>query len=85
MLLHIINGFMENWITEDTSVEKVAVDYFEEFFTTTSPTEFDDFLTEVTPGITPQMNQRLLRVATENEVREALFMMHQRRYQDQTA
>ena len=76
MLLHIINGFMENWITEDTSVEKVAVDYFEEFFTTTSPTEFDDFLTEVTPGITPQMNQRLLRVATENEVREALFMMH---------
>ena len=39
-------------------------------------TEFDDFLTEVTPGITPQMNQRLLRLATEDEVREALFMMH---------
>ena len=45
-----------NWITEDMGVEKVAVDYFEELFTTTSPTEFDDFLTEVSPGITPQMN-----------------------------
>ena len=38
--------------------------------------EFDDFLSEVTPGITPQMNQRLLRIATEDEVREAVFMMH---------
>ena len=30
-------------------MENVAVDYFEELFTTTSPTDFDDFLTEVTP------------------------------------
>ena len=68
-----LHDALGNWITEDTGVEKVAV---EELFTTTSPTEFDDFLTEVTPGITPQMNQRLLRVATENEVKETLFMMH---------
>jgi len=65
-----------NWITEDIGVEKVAVDYFEELFSTTSPTGFDSFLSEVTTGITPQMNQRLLRVATESEVKEALFMMH---------
>ena len=56
-------------------MEKVAVDYFEELFTTTSPMEFDDCLTKIPPGITPQMNQRLLRLAIENEVREALFMM----------
>jgi len=36
---------------------------------------FDD-LYDITPGITPQMNQWLLRLATEEEVREALFMMH---------
>ena len=71
--LHDATG---NWIAEDIGVEKVEVDYFEELFTTTSPTEFDDFLTEVTPGLTPQMNQRLLRLATEDDVREALFMMH---------
>ena len=65
-----------NWITEDNGVEKVAIDYFEDLFSTTSPSEFDSFLTEVTPGITPQMNQRLLRIATEDEVKEALFMMH---------
>ena len=52
-----------NWITKDNGVEKVAIDYFENLFSTTSPSDFDGFLTEVTPGITPQMNQRLLRLA----------------------
>ena len=65
-----------NWITDDNGVEKVAVDYFEELFSTTSPSVFDDFLSDITPGIMPQMNQWLLRLATEEEVREALFMMH---------
>ena len=73
MGLHDVDG---NWITEDNGVEKVAINYFEDLFSTTSPSEFDSFLVEVTPGITPQMNQRLLRLATEEEVREALFMMH---------
>ena len=51
--LHDVDG---NWITEDNGVEKVAIDYFEDLFSTTSPSEFDSFLAEVTPGITPQMN-----------------------------
>ncbi|XP_056850846.1 uncharacterized protein LOC130500139 [Raphanus sativus] len=71
--LHDTHG---NWITEDTGIEKVAVDYFEDLFNTTSPTDFEGFLEEIRPGITPQMNQRLLRQASEEEVRTALFMMH---------
>ena len=58
-------------------LEKVALDYFEELFSTTFPSEFDNFLSEIVPEITPQMNQQLLRMATEDEVKEALFMMHQ--------
>ena len=57
-------------------MKKVAADYFKELFSTTSPSEFDNFLTEVTLDITPQMNQRLVRLATKEEVKEALFMMH---------
>ena len=34
-------------------MENVAVDYFEDIFSTTSPSDFDSFLTKVTPGITP--------------------------------
>ena len=58
-----------NGITEDEGVEKVAVNYFEDLFSTTSPSEFDSFLNEITSSITSQMNQRLLRTATEEEVR----------------
>ena len=65
-----------NWITEEKGVEKVAVDYFEDLFSTISPSEFDSFLAEVAPSISFQMNQMLLRAATEEEVRHALFMMH---------
>lgn len=65
-----------NWITKDQGVEKVAVDYFEDLFSTTSPLEFESFLEEITPSITIRMNQMMLRVATEDEVRHALFMMH---------
>ena len=57
-------------------MEKVAVDYFEDLFSTTSPSEFNSVLTEITPGITPHMNQRLLRLATDKEIKEDLFMMH---------
>ena len=32
-----------NWITEENGVDKVAVDYFDDLFSTTGPTEFDSF------------------------------------------
>ena len=54
----------------------MAVDYFKELFTTTSLSEFDSFMAEVTPGITLQMNQRLLRIATKDEVWKSLFITH---------
>ena len=41
-----------NLITEDKVVEKVAVDYFEDLVSTTSPSEFNSFMTEITPCIT---------------------------------
>ena len=68
-----------NWITDENGVEKIVVDYFEGLFTTTNPTEFDSFLDEIVPSISPQMNQILMRTATEEEVCQALFMMHPER------
>ena len=73
MGLYDANG---EWIMEEQGVEKVAVDYFGDLFKTTFPTASDGFLDEIIPTITPQMNQRLVRLATEEEVRQALFMMH---------
>ena len=66
----------DNWITDEKVVEKVTVDYFEGLFSTTSPTDFKSFLEEIVPSISPQLNKILLRIATEEEIRQALFMMH---------
>ena len=48
--LYDANG---NRITKDKGVEQVDMDYFEDIFNTTSPSDFDDFLADITPGITP--------------------------------
>ena len=71
-----------NWITEENGIEKVAVDYFDGNFSTTNPTDFDNFLDEIVPSIFPQMNQILLRTTTEDEVCQALFMMHPEKASD---
>ena len=63
--LHDSDG---NWIIEEQRVKKVAVDYFDELFKTTALSEFEGFLDEITPTITSQMNHRLIRPATEEEI-----------------
>ena len=54
----IVGLYDENgqWITEDNGVEKVAVDYFDDLFGTTSPADFDSFLEEIPTSIDEQMN-----------------------------
>ncbi|CAA7041844.1 unnamed protein product [Microthlaspi erraticum] len=57
-------------------MEKVAVDYFSELFTTTSPDGFSEILEGITGQITDTDNILLTKPATEEEVRSALFLMH---------
>lgn len=61
---------------EEPAVEQIAVNYFWDLFTTTSPSEIDEVLTEVPTLVSEQMNERLMDMAMEEEVQKALFMMH---------
>ena len=54
----------------------MAVKYFNDLFQSTSPSEFDIFLEEVSNLVTTTQNSRLMAMASEEEVRSALFMMH---------
>lgn len=63
--------------TEDKGVENVVVDYFDDLFCSTSPTDFETFLEKGPLSITPEMNRSLIRNTTEEEVRKTLFIMHQ--------
>ena len=59
----------------ESEVEEVAVKYFTDLFRTTVPTDFDIFLEEVPTSVTEAQNLRLMAAATEEEGKEALFMM----------
>ena len=73
MGLHNRDG---NWVTSESEVEGVAIDYFNDFFATTSPSGYDEFLKEIPTLITEDQNRSLTSWASEEEVQSALFMMH---------
>ena len=73
MGLHNSDG---NWVTSESEVEGVAIDYFNDLFATIPPSGFEDFLSEVPTLITEDQNRFLTSWASEEEVRSALFMMH---------
>ncbi|CAA7029124.1 unnamed protein product [Microthlaspi erraticum] len=64
------------WVAGEKENEKVAVNYFEDLFTSILPMDFTEVLGNVSEHITITENETLTRSATETEVREALFMMH---------
>ncbi|XP_023634340.1 uncharacterized protein LOC111829476 [Capsella rubella] len=64
------------WITEDTGIQEVAVLYFTDLFTSTNPMDFEEALQDIRLSITEDINVRLTREATEQEIRTALFLMH---------
>ena len=65
-----------NWVTSEAEVEGVALDYFNDLFSTSLPSGCEDFLQEVPTLITDDQNRFLTSWASEEEVRSALFLMH---------
>ncbi|CAA7032412.1 unnamed protein product [Microthlaspi erraticum] len=66
----------DTWVTGEKEMEKVAVEYFSELFTTTSPNDFTDLLDGIPTVISETDNALLTRPALEEEVRAALFLMN---------
>lgn len=68
------------WVDEEHEIEQVAMKYFRDMFTSIAPSEIEEVLSEVPSLVTDQMNGMLTALATEDEVRKALFMMHQEKF-----
>ncbi|XP_028114340.1 uncharacterized protein LOC114312309 [Camellia sinensis] len=64
------------WLTEQGDVEKVAVDYFKDLFSSAQPVGIEEVLEAVRPKVTDEMNMGLTRVFSEEEVKCTLFQMH---------
>ncbi|CAA7043010.1 unnamed protein product [Microthlaspi erraticum] len=64
------------WVSGEQEVAKVAVNYFDNLFTSISPTDFTGILSNVSERGTSRENEILTQRVTEAEVRETLFMMN---------
>lgn len=59
-----------NWVNSKDGVESVAIQYFQDFFRSFSPSNFDGFLEEVLNLVTEDQNGGLMARASEEEVRK---------------
>ncbi|KAG7599040.1 Reverse transcriptase domain [Arabidopsis suecica] len=74
-----ILGLLNNdgmWVDKEVGIEHLAVDYFKDLFTTSDPQEFHSVLQDVPNMISEDMNQKLTREISPEEVKKALFSLH---------
>ena len=57
-------------------IERVAVDYFNQIFSSSNPQAIDEVISVVDGVVTPGMNDELLKPFVKEEVQKALFQMH---------
>ena len=74
-----ITGLMDengNWCDSTKSIAAVAVSYFEKLFSTSFPSRISEVTNTIPTRVTNEMNQRLIKEFTREEVVIALQQMH---------
>ena len=61
---------------DETKMEEIVVQYYNNLFTSSNLSEFNEILNAVQPKVLTSMNQELVRNFTEHEVRLALKQMY---------
>ena len=64
------------WCNERDSTAQVAIDYFEDIYKTTSPTQIREVTIAIPARVTEEMNESLNKNFTREEVATALKQMH---------
>ena len=62
-----------NFYSNQTNLERIVVDYFQEMFTSVSTRSYSQVIHYVHEVITPEMNNMLLEEFTQDEVKKVLF------------
>ncbi|XP_027086455.2 uncharacterized protein [Coffea arabica] len=74
-----INGLKRRsgeWCRNEGEIGEEIVDYFQQLFTTDSPTDFSAILEEIPQSITADMNRKLTRPVSDQEISHAVNSMH---------
>ena len=74
-----IDGLMDEngvWRTEEQHMGRIAEEYFQRIFSTSYSTNVDEVITAMDRVVSEEMNQKLLRPFSREQVRKACFQMH---------
>ena len=71
-----IKNLMGQWVDTEEGIERVATKYFQELFSTSNPSDIEESLRYVTASVTNEMNQQLLKIPRDEEIREATFAIN---------
>lgn len=70
-----IERAQDGWCTTDAEIEQEIAQFYEQLFTSSQPSKFDEILDGIPRTITTQMNLQLTRPVTEEEIKIAVFSM----------
>jgi len=64
------------WVDNEEDIERVAVDYFENLFSSANTIDPSIVLRDISPSVSSTMNEFLVKEITEEEVKRALFSLN---------
>ena len=76
---NLIKGLIDEngrWLEGDEHVEKLMLQYYERFFTSSDLAEFEEILDTVQHKVTPRMNQVIVKDFSEVEVKNTIKQMY---------
>ena len=60
------------WAESEESIEKVATEYFQNLFTSSQASDFEEALRYITVKVSPAMNEMLTSTPTDGEIKKAI-------------
>lgn len=67
---------MGQWVESEEGIEMVVTEYFHQLFSSSNPTNIQDSLRYVTATVSNDMNQQLLRIPQDEEIKEVTFAIN---------
>ncbi|CAA7059511.1 unnamed protein product [Microthlaspi erraticum] len=67
-----LKGSNGQWIENEEGIEQTATAYFQNLFTTSNPSDFDEALRYITPKVSSSMNLALTQPPSNEEIKQAI-------------
>lgn len=67
---------MGDWVHTEAGIEAVASEYFQELFKSLNPDTIEDTIRFITASVNEDMNQCLLKIPPNEEIKEATFAIN---------